>query len=88
MLDGLRHLRVEDQLSHNNGLVMAKRPNVSGSTVVSVTVSVQSAKLLEHLAAKGIYGKNGAEVAARFIDKALEQFVETPKLKLDDDGLK
>jgi hypothetical protein len=67
---------------------MAKRPNASGSTLVKVTLSVQSAKLLDQLATKGIYGKNGAEVAARFIDKALEQFVVTPKLTLDADGLK
>jgi hypothetical protein len=67
---------------------MAKRPNASGSTVVKVTLSEQSAKLLDRLATKGIYGKNGAEVAARFIDKALEQFVETPRLTLDADRLK
>ena len=67
---------------------MAKGPNASRSTIVSVTIpSVQSAKLLERLATRGIYGKNAAEVAARFVDKALEQFVETPKLTVDE-GLK
>jgi hypothetical protein len=63
---------------------MAKKPNASGSTVVSVTLSEQSAKLLEQLAARGIYGKNGAEVAARFIDKALEQFVDAPRFALTE----
>ena len=62
---------------------MAKAANASGSAVIRVTVSTQSAKLLEQLAAKGIYGRNAAEVAGRFIDKALQEFVETPRIVLD-----
>jgi len=45
-----------------------------------VTVSVQSVRLLEQLAERGIYGRNSAEVAARFIDDALKEFVDKPKL--------
>jgi hypothetical protein len=62
---------------------MAKASNASGSTVIRVTVSEQSAELLEELAARGIYGRNAAEVAGRFIDSALQDFVEPPKLVLN-----
>jgi hypothetical protein len=62
---------------------MTKLGNISGSVPFRVTVSKQSMKLLEQLAARGIYGRNAAEVAARFIDKALEQFIEVPKLKVE-----
>lgn len=62
---------------------MAKASNASGSTVIRVTVSDQSAELLEKLAGRGIYGRNAAEVAGRFIDKALQDFVDAPKLLLD-----
>lgn len=51
--------------------------------MIRVTVSTQSAQLLEQLAAKGIYGRNAAEVAGRFIDKALQDFVEAPHFGLD-----
>jgi hypothetical protein len=62
---------------------MAKANNVVGSRKIRVTVSVQSEQLLEQLAQKGIYGRNSAEVAGRFVDQALQQFVEQPKLSLD-----
>jgi hypothetical protein len=65
---------------------MAKVPNTSGSTVIRLTVSTQSARLLDALAAKGIYGRNPAEVAGRFVDEALQKFIETPQLSLDPDS--
>lgn len=58
---------------------MAKRTNLADSSPLRVTVSVQSVKLLEQLAERGIYGRNSAEVAARFIDDALKEFVDKPK---------
>jgi hypothetical protein len=61
---------------------MAKAENASKSAVIRVTVSTQSAVLLDELAAKGIYGRNSAEVAGRFVDEALQKFVETPRLPL------
>jgi hypothetical protein len=61
---------------------MAKSPNATDSKNFPITLSVESIRLLVELAGKGIYGRNKAEVAARFIDKALEEFVERPKLKL------
>jgi len=61
---------------------MPKAANASGSAVIRVTVSTQSAALLDALAAKGIYGRNAAEVAGRFVDRALQEFVDTPRLPL------
>lgn len=65
---------------------MAKKSNAAASVTVRVTVSAQSARLLDQLAARGIYGRNPAEVAGRFVDEALEKFVEAPRLKLDVDS--
>ena len=62
---------------------MAKASNAAGSEVVRVTLSQQSVRLLDELAAKGIYGRNRAEVAGRFVDEALQKFVETPRLRVD-----
>ncbi len=62
---------------------MPKANNVVGSTTIRVTVSEQSERLLEQLAQKGIYGRNSAEVAGRFVDEALKRFVEQPKLRLE-----
>jgi hypothetical protein len=64
---------------------MPKASNAAGSAVIRVTVSTQSARLLEALATKGIYGRNPAEVAGRFIDEALQKFIETPRLPLNSD---
>lgn len=62
---------------------MPKATNTASSSVIRVTVSTQSAQLLDALAAKGIYGRNPAEVASRFIDEALQKFVESPRLPLN-----
>ena len=59
---------------------MAKGNNLADSSPLRVTVSVQSRRLLEQLAERGIYGRNSAEVAARFVDDALKEFVDKPKL--------
>jgi hypothetical protein len=59
-----------------------KRPNASGSVNFQITLSLRSAQLLDELAKNGIWGRNRAEVAARFVDRALESFVEQPKLNL------
>lgn len=64
---------------------MAKAANAVGSSVIRVTVSTQSAELLEQLAARGIYGRNAAEVAGRFIDRALQDFVDAPRLPLNSE---
>lgn len=42
-------------------------------------------RLLKEIARLGIYGRTTGEVAARFIDQALERFVPTPRLKVRKD---
>ena len=61
---------------------MPKPANPTDSDTVRITLSVESIRLLKELAARGIYGRNHAEVAARFVDKALQAFVAEPKLRL------
>jgi hypothetical protein len=61
---------------------LAKTANSIDSSVLRVTLSTDSVRLLEDLAFRGIYGRNPAEVASRFVDEALQRFVEAPKLKL------
>lgn len=65
---------------------MPKPANTFESDTVRVTLSTQSIALLEKLAALGIYGRNPAEVAGRFVDEALARFVDAPRLKLEGDG--
>jgi len=65
---------------------MARKGNASDGETIRITVSKQSAGLLLKLAAMGIYGRNQSEVAGRFVDKALEAFVEAPKLRIDSRG--
>jgi hypothetical protein len=62
---------------------MAKGNNVVPSTSIRVTLSAQSEQLLEKLAQQGIYGRNPAEVAGRFVDAALQGFIERPNLKVE-----
>jgi hypothetical protein len=59
-----------------------KRGNAIGSEQFAITVSSESARLLDQIAKNGIWGKNRSEVASRFVDRALESFVEQPKAKL------
>ena len=61
--------------------MMAAR-KAATSTSIEVTVSEQTKLLLEQLAGHGIYGRSTAEVAGRFVDAALEKFVEAPRLRL------
>jgi len=63
---------------------MAKGNNLAESATFRVTVSVQSEDLLKQLGKRGIYGRNVAEVAGRFIDEALQRYVEQPKLSVAD----
>jgi hypothetical protein len=57
--------------------------NTTASNVIRITLSEQSVHLLDELARKGVYGRNKAEVAGRFIDEALQKFVEAPLLKFN-----
>jgi hypothetical protein len=61
---------------------MAKNKNGVGSSTIRVTVSVQSEQLLEQLVQRGVYGRSPAEVAGRFVDRALQRFMPQPQLKI------
>jgi len=61
---------------------MPRKGNASEGVLLRITVSRQSAELLNQIAARGIYGRNDSEVASRFIDKALQDFVEVPRISL------
>lgn len=59
---------------------MPRRRNASPGTKFEVTLAKQSVDLIELLAKRGIYGRTPAEVGGRFIEQALQQFVDQPKL--------
>lgn len=61
---------------------MARKKNSSPGNKFEVTLAQQSVELIEELARRGIYGRTPAEVGGRFIEQALQQFVESPKLAL------
>ncbi len=59
---------------------MARRKNSSPGNKFEVTLAKQSVDMIEELAKRGIYGRTPAEVGGRFIEQALQQFAEQPKL--------
>ncbi len=61
---------------------MGKPKNASGTEQVTLSLSDESVRVLRELAILGIYGKNEAEVAGRFVDKALEGYVVPPRFEL------
>ena len=61
---------------------MARTENSSDSVSFTVTLSMQSASLLEQIAEDGVYGKSRAEVAGRFIDEVLRDYVVPPRFKM------
>jgi len=61
---------------------MPRRGNRSEGEPFRVTLSRQSIEVLEQLASLGVYGRNAAEVGGRFIDQAIERFVEVPRFAL------
>jgi hypothetical protein len=65
---------------------MSRTANASDGVPIKITVSKQSAELLSKIATMGIYGRNQSDVAGRFVDKALESFVDPPRLSLEADG--
>jgi len=64
----------------NNRVLMPRPKNSSPGDRFEVTLSVQSIGLLRSLAKRGIYGRTPAEVGGRFIEQALQQFVQPPSL--------
>lgn len=65
---------------------MAKGPNSTKSKSFNITTSKQSWLVLGQLAERGIYGRNPAEVAARFVDEHLKEFIQAPKFAVNRDG--
>lgn len=61
---------------------MARQKNTSPGVKFEVTLAKQSIDLIEELARHGIYGRTPAEVGGRFIEQALQEFVDKPKVKL------
>jgi hypothetical protein len=61
---------------------MARPKNTSPAERFEVRLAAQSVNLLQQLAKRGIYGRSPAEVGGRFIERALEQFAEHPKLRV------
>jgi hypothetical protein len=59
---------------------MARRKNSSPGNKFEVTLAKQSIEMIEDLARRGIYGRTPAEVGGRFIEQALQEFVDPPKL--------
>ena len=65
---------------------MARKGNASDGVSLRITVSRQSAEQLDRIAGMGVYGRNAPEVAARFVDKALEAFVTPPQFAVAKDA--
>ncbi len=61
---------------------MRNTRNIADSETFRITVSKESVRLLREIAARGIYGRTVPEVAARFVDAALDGFAVRPKFKL------
>jgi hypothetical protein len=59
---------------------MARPKNSSPGNKFEVTLARQSVDMIEELAKRGIYGRTPAEVGGRFIEQALQQFVDPPRL--------
>lgn len=59
---------------------MARPKSASRGLRFEVTLAEQSVDMLKELATRGIYGRSPSEVGGRFIEQALQQFLETPKL--------
>jgi len=63
---------------------MARNKNLAGSESLKITLAEQSVRLLERVARRGVYGKSSSEVAARYVERRLEQQIESGFFKLED----
>jgi hypothetical protein len=64
---------------------MARKGNAAEGRSVTITLSRQSVEALNQIAARGIFGRNAPEVAARFVDRALQDLVQFPPILLKTD---
>jgi len=63
---------------------MARGKNLSDSEQIKITLAKQSVRLLERVAKRGTYGKSSSEVAARYVERRLEQQIESGFFQLPD----
>lgn len=63
---------------------MARTRNLSDSESIQITLAKQSVQLLERVAKRGVYGKSSSEVAARYVERRLEQQIESGFFQLPD----
>jgi hypothetical protein len=61
---------------------VGKAENKSRTVKVTVSLSEQVADLLDQIAATGLMGQSGAQVAHRFIDEAAMKALDNPHLEL------
>jgi hypothetical protein len=59
-------------------------PKPSRGAKFEVTLAAESVVLLRRLAQRGIYGRSAPEVGGRFIEQALQAFVNEPRFNLDE----
>lgn len=59
---------------------MGREENAIGSVGITITVSTESAVLLDQLIKRGIYGRTRAAVAAGLVDRRLQDLVESGAL--------
>lgn len=65
---------------------MSRKRNTVPTTKCHPTISVRTEALLDQLVPFGIYGHTKSEIAARFIEQALQTLVERPELEVPPDG--
>jgi hypothetical protein len=63
---------------------MAREENAIGSVGITITVSTESARLLDQLIKRGIYGRTRAAVAAGLVDRRLQDLTESRSLIKED----
>jgi len=63
-----------------------RKGNAAEGVSLPITLSRQAVDALNQIAARGIFGRNANEVAARFVDEALQKVVQFSPitLKIDD----
>jgi len=65
-----------------------RKGNAAEGKPLTITLSEQSIDALHKIAMRGIYGRNPNEVAARFVDQALQGLVQFPAITLNPEDFK
>jgi hypothetical protein len=66
---------------------MGRKANTVQAQTLTLSISPQTRALLERIAGAGLFGKNAAEVATRFLDERVRAFLDNPSERkyLDSD---